>query len=60
MSPKFERAFVLRDWSSGQTLGYCSVHRSQFNTRMPLHINDDDLCPTTLKVNAHGHVTERP
>ena len=27
---------------------------------MPLHINDDDLCPTTLKVNIHGHITERP
>ena len=27
---------------------------------MPLHINDDDLCPTTLKVNVHGHITERP
>ena len=27
---------------------------------MPLHINDDDLCPTTLKVNVHGHFTERP
>ena len=27
---------------------------------MPLHINDDDLCPATLKVNVHGHVIERP
>lgn len=27
---------------------------------MPLHINDDDLCPTTLRINANGHVTERP
>lgn len=27
---------------------------------MPLHINDDDLCPTTLKVNVHRHITERP
>lgn len=27
---------------------------------MPLHINDDDLCPTTLRINVNGHVTERP
>ena len=27
---------------------------------MPLHINDDDLCPMMLKVNVHGHITERP
>lgn len=27
---------------------------------MPLHINDHDICPTTLQVNAWGHVTERP
>lgn len=39
---------------------YCRIQPSQFNTRMPLHINDDDLCPMTLKVNVHGHITERP
>ena len=50
----------MRDWSRGQALGYYSILPSQFNTRMPLHINDDDLCPTTLKVNVHGHITERP
>lgn len=50
----------MRDWSHGQTLGYYTIHPSQFNTRMPLHINDDDLCPTTLQVDVHGHVTERP
>ena len=50
----------MRDWSRGQALGYYSVHPSQFNTRMPLHINDDDLCLRTLKVNVHGHITERP
>lgn len=50
----------MRDWSRGQALGYYSIRPSQFNTRMPLHINDDDLCPTTLKVNVHGHITERP
>ena len=27
---------------------------------MPLHINDDDLCPRMLKVNFHGHITEQP
>ena len=50
----------MRDWSRGQALGYYSIRPSQFNTRMPLHINDDDLCPTTLKVNVHGHITEQP
>ena len=50
----------MRDWSRGQALGYYSIHPSQFNTRMPLHINDDDLCPRTLKVNVHGHVIEQP
>ncbi len=50
----------MRDWSRGQALGYYSIRPLQFSTRMPLHINDDDLCPTTLKVNVHGHITERP
>ena len=50
----------MRDWARGQTLRYYTIHPSQFNTRMPLHINDADLCPTTLKVNVHGHITERP
>lgn len=50
----------MRDWSQGQALGCYSIQPSQFNTRMPLHINDDDLCPMTLKVNVHGHITERP
>ena len=50
----------MRDWSRGQALGYYSIQPSQFNTRMPLHINDDDLCPTTLEVNVHSHITERP
>ncbi|OQE42208.1 hypothetical protein PENCOP_c004G00338 [Penicillium coprophilum] len=45
---------VLRDWSRGQTLGYYTIHPSQFNTRMPLHINDDDLLRT------HGKIPERP
>lgn len=50
----------MRDWSRGQALGYYSIHPSQFNTRMPLHINDDDLCPRNLKVNLQGHITEQP
>ncbi|MCJ1387246.1 hypothetical protein MMC18_000086 [Xylographa bjoerkii] len=53
-------ALVMRDWSRGQALGYYTIRPSQFDTRMPLHINDEDLCPTTLKVNVHGHITERP
>ena len=48
----------MRDWSRG--LDYYSIQPSQFNTRMPLHINDDDLCPTTLKINVHGYIFERP
>jgi hypothetical protein len=50
----------MRDWSRGQALGYYSIHPSQFNTRMPLHINDDDICATMLKVNVHGHISARP
>ena len=50
----------MRDWSRGQALGYYSIHPSQFNTRVPLHINDDDLCPATLKVNVDGQITEQP
>ena len=50
----------MRDWSRGQSLGYYSIHPSQFSTRMPLHINDGDLCLPTERVDAHGHITERP
>ena len=50
----------MRDWSRGQALGYYSIRPSQFNTRMPLHINDEDLCPATLKGSVHGHIIERP
>ncbi|KAL8934750.1 MAG: hypothetical protein Q9216_005754 [Gyalolechia sp. 2 TL-2023] len=53
-------ALVMRDWSRGQALAYYSVRPSQFNTRMPLNINDEDLCSTTLKIDIRGHVTERP
>lgn len=27
---------------------------------MALHINDADLCPTTLNLNTSGHIAERP
>ena len=50
----------MRDWSRAQALNHYSIHPSQFNTRMPLHINDEDLCPMTLKVNVNGHIAERP
>lgn len=50
----------MRDWSRGQALGYYSIRPSQFNTRMPLHINDDDLWPTSLRIDINGHITERP
>ncbi|KAF4260287.1 hypothetical protein KXV58_002641 [Aspergillus fumigatus] len=53
-------ALVLRDWSRGQALGYYTIHPSQFNTRMPLHINDDDLCPSAWRVTVNGEITERP
>ena len=50
----------MRDWSRGQALGYYSVRPSQFNTRMPLHVQDEDLCQTPLKIDARGLITERP
>lgn len=50
----------MRDWSRGQALGYYSIRPSQFNTRMPLHINDDDLCPQIPKVNMPFRIIERP
>ncbi|PYH43118.1 putative C6 transcription factor [Aspergillus saccharolyticus JOP 1030-1] len=53
-------ALVQRDWSRGQALGYYTIHPSQFNTRMPLHVNDDDLCLSTWRVSVHGEIAERP
>ena len=50
----------MRDWSRGQALGYYSIRSSQFNTRMPLHIQDEDLCQTPLKIDIRGQITERP
>lgn len=51
-------ALVLRDWSRGQVLGYYTIHPSQFNTRIPLHINDEDL--NLEGPDNHGSMTERP
>ncbi|PWY66012.1 hypothetical protein BO70DRAFT_346152 [Aspergillus heteromorphus CBS 117.55] len=53
-------ALVMRDWSRGQALGYYSIHPSQFNTRPPLHVNDNDLWMPTGQVDAQDHITERP
>ncbi|PYI32284.1 putative C6 transcription factor [Aspergillus indologenus CBS 114.80] len=53
-------ALVQRDWSRGQTLGYYTIQPSQFNTRMPLHVNDDDLSLPTSQVDANGVIVERP
>ena len=50
----------MRDWSRGQALGYYNIHPSQFDTKMPLHINDEDLCAVPLKGNIHCHIAERP
>lgn len=49
---------MVRDWSRGQSLGYYSVNSSQFNTRIPLHINDEDLLGTQQAENSQ--VLERP
>ena len=51
---------MVRDWSRGPALRYYNIHPSQFNTRKPLHIHDNDLCSESLKIDSHGHVTERP
>ncbi|KAL4998976.1 hypothetical protein BDV10DRAFT_200976 [Aspergillus recurvatus] len=53
-------ALVQRDWSRGQALGYYTVHPSQFSTRMPLHVNDDDLCRSTWRASVNGEIAERP
>ena len=50
----------MRDWSRGQALGYYSIRPSQFNTRKPLHIQDEDLCQTSSKVDVPGQIIERP
>ncbi|KAJ5664632.1 hypothetical protein N7462_011445 [Penicillium macrosclerotiorum] len=47
-------ALVMRDWSRGQTLGYYTLLPSHFNTRTPLHLNDDDL------LRPHAMILERP
>ncbi|KAL8947920.1 MAG: hypothetical protein Q9222_005845 [Ikaeria aurantiellina] len=53
-------ALVMRDWSRGLVLGYYNIHPSHFDTRMPLHIDDDDLCLKRLRVSGHDYVCERP
>lgn len=50
----------MRDWARGLSLGYYSIHPSQFNTRMPLHINDDDLHSPSVEADEHDYITERP
>ncbi|KAJ5552166.1 hypothetical protein N7494_001544 [Penicillium frequentans] len=51
-------ALVLRDWSRGHVLGYYTIHPSQFNTRRPLHVNDEDL--HLEGSDNHESITERP
>ncbi|KAL4756153.1 putative C6 transcription factor [Aspergillus foveolatus] len=53
-------ALVHRDWSRGQALGYYTVRPSQFNTRVPLHVNDEDLIPSRSGGNVNGKIVERP
>ena len=50
----------MRDWSNGLTRGYYNIQASQFDTRMPLHINDIDITPEMSVLNSQGHVVERP
>ncbi|KAL8976918.1 MAG: hypothetical protein Q9205_007177, partial [Flavoplaca limonia] len=53
-------ALVMRDWSRGLSLDYYSIHPAHFNTRLPLHINDEDLCPSSAGANGLGFINERP
>lgn len=53
-------ALVMRDWSRGLLLGCYSIHQLQFNTRMPLHINDDDLSLSSVEAEETDRITERP
>ena len=53
-------ALVMRDWSRGLSLNYYSIHPAHFNTRLPLHINDEDLCPSLSGTNGLGYINERP
>lgn len=50
----------MRDWSRGLSLDYYSIHPAHFNTRLPLHINDEDLCSSSAGTNALGYINERP
>lgn len=53
-------ALVMRNWSRGLSLAYYSIHPSQFNTRMPLHINDDVLCSSSVEAEGNDYITGRP
>ncbi|KAL8992393.1 MAG: hypothetical protein Q9169_007136 [Polycauliona sp. 2 TL-2023] len=53
-------SLVMKDWSRGLSQGYHNIHPSQFNTRLPLHINDNDLCSASDDTNGHGVIGERP
>lgn len=57
---EYRRALVVRDWTRGQGLGHYTIQPSQFNTRMPLHINDEELCPTISSPDECIKITERP
>ena len=50
----------MRDWSRSQTYGHYSIQTTQFNTRPPLHLSDDDLSSETLRVDSQGSIIERP
>ncbi|KAL6717692.1 hypothetical protein ACLMJK_005607 [Lecanora helva] len=52
-------ALVVRDWARGQIMGYYSIHPSHFTTRIPLHLNDDDLCLPMSNVASGGNIIER-
>ncbi|KAJ5684251.1 C6 transcription factor [Penicillium maclennaniae] len=49
--PSYEQKLVLG-------YGYYNILPSTFNTRIPLHINDDHLCPTDA--GSWARLTERP
>ena len=53
-------ALVVRDWSRSQTYGHYSIQTTQFNTRPPLHLSDDDLSCETSRVDSQGYYIERP
>ncbi|KAL8669446.1 MAG: hypothetical protein Q9168_005963 [Polycauliona sp. 1 TL-2023] len=58
LAEKFEGCFL--ELSSPDAQDYYNIHPSQFNTRLPLHINDNDLCSPSDETNADGSISERP